>query len=462
LPAEIAKRDMDNRSTLANMKKRRPNSLWLSMLGCSALSYLAGAAVVFYELPTSEFLERAFLGARAWKERKQVSDGESSDVVMRGGVAADKAFDGYTLYACAEGVPLGTQAMLIDMDGNQVHRWMVPFSQVWPKAHHVRGRVDDSRICFFGCRVEPNGELLVVFLGGEQTGGGLAKLDRHSKVLWKYAAPVHHDVDVGDDGTIYALREDVAEEMPKSLERLATPALVDSLVLLSPAGIPLREPISLVEALRNSPYSALLSALESSPGSRPGSSNARPFERGNRPRELLHANAVRVLGLERASSYSGFKPGQVLVSLRDIHALAVLDVELGSVVWATSGPWRAQHDPHFLDDGRILLFDNRGLANRSRVLEYDPRTQAFPWSYSGDSALRFFTNQGGMCQRLPNGNTLIVSSSEGKIIEVTRDQQLAWSATIHGVVTSARRYARDEIKFLKGPHATSQSSGDMQ
>jgi hypothetical protein len=436
------------------------------MLGGAALSYLAGAAVVYFELPTSDFLERAFLGARAWNERKQTPDvsasGEPQRVAASAGEAADQAFDGYTLYTCAKGVPLGTQAMLIDMEGNQVHRWMVPFSQVWPKAHHVRGRIDDSRVCFFGCRLDPNGDLLVVFLGAEQTGCGLAKLDRNSNVLWKYAAPVHHDVDVGDDGTIYALREDVANEMPKGLERLPTPALVDSLVLLSSEGIPMRDPISLLEALRNSPYSTLLSALETAPRSRPGGANAGPSERGDQPRELLHANAVRVLVGGLAPAFPGFRPGQVLVSLRDIHTLAVVDVELGSVVWAACGPWRAQHDSHFLDDGRLLLFDNRGVPRRSRVIEYDPRAQAFPWSYAGDNASRFYTKEGGMCQRLPNGNTLIVSSEEGKIIEVTRDQRLAWSTTIRGVVTSARRYAWDELKFLQEPHATSQSSGDTK
>jgi hypothetical protein len=379
------------------------------------------------------------------------------------GVAGDRAFEGYTLYTCAKAVPLGTQAFLIDMDAKQVHRWMVPFSQVWPKPHHVRGRVADSRVCFFGCHLDPNGDLLVVFLGAEQTGCGLAKLDRDSNVLWKYAAPVHHDVDVGEDGTIYALLEEVADQWPKELEHLPSPALVDSLVVLSPQGVPLRRPISLVEALRASPYSELLSTLAAanSTESRPGGQN-RPFEPGAQPRELLHANSVRVLASGLAPSFPGFKPGQVLVSMREIHALAVLDVELGSVVWAACGPWRAQHDPHFLDDGRLLLFDNHGLAKRSRVLEYDPRTQALPWSYEGQDGIRFFTNEGGMCQRLPNGNTLVVSSENGKILEVTRDHQLAWSTTIPGVVTSARRYARDQLEFLKEPRDTSPSSGDSK
>jgi hypothetical protein len=360
------------------------------------------------------------------------------------------AYDGFTLYTCASASPVRTQAFLIDMRGEVVHRWMIPFSQVWPNPPHLRGRISDSLVCFFGCHLDPNGDLMVVFLGADQTGCGLAKLDRNSNVLWKFAAPVHHDVDVREDGSIVALIEEVQVDLPKGLEHIGGPALVDSLVVLSSEGIPLKKPLSLVEALLDSPYRELLSALDTppTPSARAAAPAGPRSQRGASARELLHANSVKVLRGSLAPSFPDFKAGQVLVSMRDINALAVVDLEERSIVWAACGPWRAQHDPHFLENGRLLLFDNHGLTNESRVLEYDPRSQALPWSYSVRDGMHFRTNEGGMCQRLANGNTLIVSSEDGKILEVTHDKKRAWSTSIGRIVTSARRYSPDQVRFL--------------
>jgi arylsulfotransferase ASST len=127
---------------------------------------------------------------------------------------------------------------------------------------------------------------------------------------------------------------------------------------------------------------------------------------------------VQVLTSDLAPKFPAFKAGQVLISCRHLSTMAVLDVDKGSVVWAARGPWQGQHDPHFLDNGRLLLFDNRGRPTGSRVLEYDPATQGFPWSYSGENWRPLYSNERGMTQRLPNGNTLVVNSEGGEILEV--------------------------------------------
>ena len=44
---------------------------FLSIIGLASLTYLLGAAVIFFDLPSSAFLHKAFVGARAWYERKQ-------------------------------------------------------------------------------------------------------------------------------------------------------------------------------------------------------------------------------------------------------------------------------------------------------------------------------------------------------------------------------------------------------
>ena len=39
----------------------------------------------------------------------------------------------------------------------------------------------------------------------------------------------------------------------------------------------------------------------------------------------------------------------------------------------------------------------------------------------------FYTSERGMSQRLPNGNTLIVNSERGTLLEVTPEKEIAWS-----------------------------------
>ena len=138
-----------------------------------------------------------------------------------------------------------------------------------------------------------------------------------------------------------------------------------------------------------------------------------------------------------------------MISVRQMDAIAVVDTGSHSVVWAVRGPWQAQHDPRFLDNGHLLLFDNLGAARGSRILEYDPQTQAVPWSYSGERGSSFFNAERGMCQRLPNGNTLIVDSNHGELLEVTPAKELVWSRNTHVHLPFARRYSSDQVEFLK-------------
>jgi arylsulfotransferase ASST len=443
-------------SVLKPPRRRKFLSLWLFLVGLMFLSYLLGAAVMFFELPTSDLLSKAFLGARAWNERRQLP-GQTADQPTLAGLIdkPGKTFDGFTLYACASLEVPSCQAFLINMRREVVHRWAVSFSQVWPNPFHTKeGRVKDSLVCFFGCHLYPNGDLLVVFHGLEQlaNGYGLVKLDKDSNIVWKYAANIHHDVDVGEDGTIYALEHKLVKEMPQGLEYIPTPCLVDDLVLLSSEGKLLKS-IPLLEAFRDSPYAALLASLEkpTKKDDRPGRLTGPRFDEAVLRQDALHTNFAQVLSRKLAPQFPQFKAGQVLISLRHLDTIAVVDPDKRSVVWAARGPWQAQHDPQFLDNGHLLLFDNRGLPKGSRVLEYDPQTQAFPWSYAGENKGPFYTSERGMCQRLPNGNTLIVDSEGGEIFEVTRRKEVVWScSTYRRFIATARRYGPNQLQFLKG------------
>jgi hypothetical protein len=407
----------------------------LFLLGVASLSYLLGAAVMVFDLPSSSFLYNAFIGVQAWRERHKAPAPADLDPPTRGIVDnPDKTFDGFTLSMHGN----DTRAWLLNMRGDVVHEWAVTYSQVFN-----RPLLGGMQVCFFGSHLYPNGDLLVTFHGYEY---GLAKLDKDSRVLWSSRELFHHDMDVGKDGTIYAIKKHKVDkgQAPAGLEHLPTPYYDDCVVLLSPDGKTLKE-IKLLEALSASAFAPLLSALDA-PRKLAADAPAARAAADARTRDPLHTNCVRVLSKELAPKFPMFKEGQVLVSMRHLDAIAVLDMDAGAVVWATRGPWRAQHDATFLDNGHLLIFDNLGSSRGSRVLEYDPSTQAFPWSYTGN----FTCQERGMSQRLPNGNTLVVDSEGFNILEVTSSKELVWSCPCGAFIQSARRYGPHQLHFLEG------------
>jgi hypothetical protein len=436
----------------------------LFFFGVLSLVYLLGAAVMFFDLPTSSFLRRAFVGGAAWYEVRGTVQGPDPQALPRTVGRIDmpeKTCDGFTLLMYGT----GSRAMLVNMRGEAVHQWHVPFSTVWPDPPHLRGPIQDTGVYFNDGYVYPNGDLLVVIEGpidlrNSSNGYGLAKLDKDSHVLWKYPEKCHHDLDVGEDGTIYVLTNEIVQKVPKRLERIPTPCMVDQLHMLSPDGKVLKR-IALLEALNNSPYLPLLGLFEkpgsfgdrTSPGHL-GGTRTSLFGNDVRNRDVLHTNAVKVLSAKLVPKFPLFKPGQLLLSLRNIDTIAVLDPNTEKVVWAARGPWQAQHDSSWLDNGHMLLFDNLGSPRSSRVLEYDPVTQAFHWSYPGENGQPFFSRIRGMCQRLSNGNTMIVNSDGGEVFEVTSDGEVVWSCSSGVELNRARRYFPIQLPFLKeGPRA---------
>lgn len=455
----------------------------ISILSLMALSYLFGAVTILTELPPTAFLRKAFAGAKAWSEREKAR--HQSPPWLRNRpraqttITLDKpgqTFDGYTLYTTVE----GSGAVLMDMHGNEVHRWNLPFDPAWRAMTTDLEPFPANKVHWFRCHPFPNGDLLAIYHADGDTpyGYGLVKMDRDSRLLWVYAGNAHHDLDIAEDGTIYVLTQRLADKPPAGWSWFPAPYIADDLVILSPEGKEL-EKIPILEAFYSSPYALTFSflaapRLDRPPHIGPGlpwpphplppsapqqdplpmGAHSTPTPGADTKGDPLHTNSVRVLGRALASKFPLFKPGQVLISLNACSTLAVLDRESRSVVWASQGIWKAQHDAEFLDNGNLLLFDNHGSPRGSRVLEYNPRTQAIPWYYDGEDGSEFLARSRGVKQRLPNGNTFIVDPDGGRLVEVTPDKERVWECLlpIHpgAAITGASRHAPDTLTFLKG------------
>lgn len=289
------------------------------------------------------------------------------------------------------------EAVLMDRDGRVLHRWRYPLRRLWPD---LAADPDNARLEYWRrAYLYPNGDLLGIY-----EGFGIVKLDSRSNVLWSHRGGIHHDLEVLPSGEIWVLDRD-----GKVIPRIHPDKgiLEDMVTVLGADGRVLRR-ISILESLEKSRWASLIG-------------------RTKREGDIFHTNTLEVLDGRFADRNPAFRKGNVLVSVLNLDALAILDPDREEAVWLRTGSWRRQHQPTFLANGRLLLFDNRGPGpDRSRVIEIDPLTGETAWQFGGTPEVDFFSKTLGSCQRLPNGNTLISESENGRAIEVTPAGRVVW------------------------------------
>lgn len=305
-----------------------------------------------------------------------------------------RAYNGVNLYTSGH-APV---AILLDMDGTAVHRWERSYRSVWPDGEiHEYGIGSEF---WRRARVLDNGDLLALF-----DGLGIIKLDRDSRLLWANPNNAHHDLDIAPNGDIYVLTREL--RMAPTIDP-DEPLLEDYVAVLDPSGIE-KKRISLLQCFQR--IQRLVPVLRH---------NARST------RDILHTNSIELLRSGHLPSIPGVKGGDVLISSALLHTIAILRMDDARIVWWARGAFRVQHDPTALSNGNLLLFDNLGLGEQSRVLEYVPTSMRITWTYRGTPAEPFFSTTCGTNQRLPNGNTLITESDNGRAFEVTADKEIVW------------------------------------
>lgn len=390
------------------------------VVGITALGFIAGATVMLAEIPPYQYLRDAWRAGEAlWQKETAYNDIGRLDFWAparndKKGVTVydpDRAENGLTLYSSGD----GPHAVLIDMKGNIVHEWSKPFSAIYNDTSPVKNPQKDEYMHWHTAKMLPDGGLIVQYTAAGDTpyGYGLARLDRDSNVVWGYLGNAHHDFTIAPDGRVYALTQEFRFNSYPYRAQLKPPRLDDFAVILSPEGKEIKK-VSIMDALISSPYAHMVDFA--------------PYYSKD---DVLHTNSIKLIDEETAKVFPFGKAGDVLLSFRDLGVLAVLDMDAEKIVWATRGPWLGQHDPDILPNGDILLFDNQGQlakpdAGMSRVLQFDPKTQAITWEYDGSKDHFFYSDIRSDQERLPNGNTLITESSGGRLFEVTPKGDIVW------------------------------------
>ena len=287
------------------------------------------------------------------------------------------------------------QVRLLDQDGAVLHTWTLD-ADLFAARSYVHGT-----------HLLPDGDLVVNL---EYV--GTVRLGPCGTVRWRLPKRTHHAVTRADDGSFW-----IPAQIPgRATGPLGDAAMPEQLLRVSATGEVLRT-IDLLPLLFENGLAAPLFRAHG------------PQPRG----ELLHVNDVEPLPASMADAYPRFDAGDLLVSLRDLHLVLVVDPDTEAVRWHAEAPFLRQHDPDFLGDGRIGVFDNRPdgtargtLLGGSRIvvlhLPSDSTSVRFPTARSGP----FYTEAGGTWQSLPNGNLLLGEAQAGRVVEVTADGAPVW------------------------------------
>lgn len=335
----------------------------------------------------------------------------------------NKTYDGANFFCGGQ----GPEAILMSMDGKVKHEWEYSYFDAYSDTSLPEGGMadPDARKWWRNCFLMEDGSVLAIF-----EGWGLIRVNKHSELLWAHKGGFHHDL-VQMNEKFYVINRKV-RKYTKGNEQ--GPIVEDFIVVLDKQG-QIRKRYSILDSVLSSNYTSLVTSTRGN------------YTKGGASVELrsgdaLHPNSLEILSedhefVRKVSEQNGL---HALISCRNNNAIFLMSLQSEKVVWAISNLTQAQHDAHFLPNGNLLVFDNWGnhRFNRagkntveyknvfSRILEIDALNQEIKWSYSGDPENEFFSKCCGQVQRLPNGNTLIVSTSSGRAFEVTSDKEIVW------------------------------------
>ncbi len=357
----------------------------------------------------------------------------------------EKSFHGYTLLAPYNRVinaeaSSGGKIYLVDLLGNKVHLWSTtkqPFYAQLKKNGNLLVAMESPR---YSRPLPPGGNT-----------GTIQELDWNSKVIWEYKnETMHHDfINLPNGNILLSLWEevpgDIASKIKGGVENTTLNGEIfsDRLVEINPQGKIVWE------------WSA--------------SKHLDPEI------DILGNGMPRfawtyVNGLSYTAHNSLDNSEAILVSMRSLDRVIMIRKKDGQIIWRSPEKMlNTQHDPSFLENGNILIFDN-GFTREpnpfphfgSRIVEIDPRNNQIVWSLDAGSGvidkISFFSPIVGGAQRLPNGNTLITDGTRGHLFEVTKDKKLVWDMLSpyytkqtglfpNNFLFKTRRYSESEINW---------------
>lgn len=315
---------------------------------------------------------------------------------------------------------------LLDAQGAILHTWHKRFYDVWP-TEGVQAPPSKSFYHFREAHLYPNGDVVALYHDLDSGNGvGLVRLDKESNLLWGLRGPVHNGLAARGD-KLYVLRETpVTQEQAETLQYGKPPETTDELLVLSARDGKVKDVISLLEAFAGTPFEQLL------------------YSHGNGKRKYINAVSIQLLPEELAAEFPQFAPDCLLISFRNLHSIAVLDLLSGKIVWAMRSLWARQDTAVFGDEGTIWVFDNRGYfdggkKDRPRLVQVNVADHTLRGTWLPQVGVAVGAQNSGDLRRLPGGNLLVSLTQFGKVQEITPKGEVVWEHVRDEPVHSAVR-----------------------
>jgi hypothetical protein len=339
----------------------------------------------------------------------------------------EKCYNGYTLFC----FPFKQEVRLVNMNGNIINQWDV---------QAIRAKLLKT------------GNLIVV----ERRRGERNRVLEYSwegSLNWEYEppGPAHHDVEKLENGnTLLLCLDPVPEEYKKSIndpKRRSVSQIFSDLVLEVTPDKKVVWDWHMYEHLDINKYCKICKATD-----------------------WTHTNTIQSLPNNRHydAGDERFKPGNILLSPRNLSYIFIVDKDTKNIVWEYSGKFTGglagQHEPHMIEkglpgEGNIIIFDNGAPpiketsqslehTGKSYILEIDPATEELVWKY--ENGEKFYSAFRSSVQRVPNGNTLICESEGSRIFEVTRAGEIVWEYAVewNNIIGRAYRYPYNYCRQL--------------
>jgi hypothetical protein len=360
-----------------------------------------------------------------------------------------RAFNSFISFSAPDG-----NTHLIDMNGNEVHRW---------PHEGLPGDVIDPKL-IGGQR----GHVLLQLTSRPDNPGGIfsnrtvGELDWEGKTVWEWgteapsgAAMQNHDWARLPNGNTLLL-----VTVPRAVPGLGTKELGDQAIYeVTREGKIVWQWIA-GDHLKDFGFS--------------GTALTYLRERIRRnPVEIwgyLEINDMQVVGPNKwfDAGDQRFHPENIVIDARKANFIVIIEKKTGKIVWRLGPDFpgseyspdqrilrkdlpravdqlSGQHNAHIIPKGfpgagNMLVFDDQGGAGfppaslgiyaGSRILEIDPVKKEIVWQYTGENSGRpvwsFFSSFVSSARRLPNGNTLIDEGMTGRFFQITPDGEIVW------------------------------------
>lgn len=339
----------------------------------------------------------------------------------------ERACPGYTLYS-----PLNdaSATLLLDMEGNEVHRWD---HDLQPGQY---GYLQPDGCLFYMGKTKEGAGIFPNFGGFK--GGALRRLDWDGNILWEHLDPLqHHDARaLPNGGAIYLATEEMSAEESARVQG------------------------GYVEGDVNM-WADVVVEIDAD-GNRVWEWHAK--DHLDPEIDIIMPQTMR-WEWSHMNTVVPLDDGRIILSARNLSTIYFVDKATGKITDRVgNGLFFGQHDPKILPNGNMVLFDNGVMRHRdaaffnfSRIVEVDLATKEIVWEYQDPDVPYYFHSPfiSGV-DLLPDGNYLITEGSTGRMFQITRDGDTVWEyinphfgANARGLiwnnVQKARFYTADQL-----------------